>query len=287
MKTTFGEKVFNAFNIIFLTVVALFMLYPLWYVVMFSFSDPRIIVLGNMYLWPVGFNLETYRFVLRQQTIITGMLNSIFVTFVGTLVNLTILYLTAYPLSRDKLTGRKYLFAYFIFTMLFSGGIVPTYLVVRYFNLIDSLWALIIPSALNVFFMLILIKFFKTIPESLFESAKLDGASEFYIVIKIVLPLSLAALASIGLFSAVGHWNSYMPAMLYLNRVENFTLQLILFGMFTRPINPVATGVDDLVVTPANIRMAAVVVSLIPILLVYPFIQKYFMSGIMLGSVKE
>jgi len=286
MKAQIAEKIFDFLNILFFAALAIIMLYPLWYVIMYSFSDPNIVSLGNMYLRPTKFTLATYEYMLRQRTIYSGIKNSIFVTVVGTLINLTALYLTAYPLSRDNFTGRKYILAYFIFTMLFNGGMVPTYLVVRGANLVNSLWALVIPNALSVYYMLILIKFFKTIPESLFESAKLDGASELYIVFKIVLPLSLASLASIGLFCAVGHWNSYLSAMLYLNKVEKFPLQYILYGMLSRSINPGDSGFKDLRVTPMNIKMAAVVISLVPILLVYPFIQKYFMSGVMLGSVK-
>jgi len=287
MKTGLSEKIFDCLNVVFFIALAVLMFYPLWYVIMYSFSDPNIITFGNMYLKPTGFTLATYRNIMRQRTIYTGTQNSIFITFFGTLINLAVLYLTAYPLSRDNLTGRKPIFAYFIFTMLFSGGMIPTYLVVRQFNMIDTLWALIIPNALSIYYMLILIKFFKSIPESLFESAKLDGASELYIVFKIVLPLSLASLASIGLFCAVGHWNSYLSAMIYLNHVERFPLQYILFGMLSRSFNPGDMGgINEIRVTPESIKMAAVVISLVPILLVYPFIQKYFMSGVMLGSVK-
>jgi putative aldouronate transport system permease protein len=174
---------------------------------------------------------------------------------------------------------------YFAFTMLFGGGLVPTYLVVRSFGLIDKLWSLIIPGALSVYFLLIMIKFFRGIPSSLFDSAKLDGASEFYLLFKIVLPLSGAALAAIGLFCAVGHWNGYFDGLMFLNSMEKYPLALILYGMLKRTVNPAATGMK-VVVTPINVKMTSVVIALLPILLVYPFLQKYFMSGVMLGSVK-
>ena len=285
VSNAINRSVFHIFNYAFFIILAIFMIYPLWYVIMYSFSDPEVIVLRSMYLLPERFSLATYKYVLRQPTIYSGIYNSLFVTVVGTTVNLLVITFTAYSLSRDNLFGKKGIFVFFIFTMLFSGGLVPTYLVVRQFGLIDSLWALILPGALSVYYLLIMMRFFKGIPASLFDSAKLDGASEFYIVFKIVLPLSKAALAAIGLFCAVGHWNQYFDGLIYLNSMEKYPLALILYGMLKRTISPVATGIR-VVVTPINIKMSAIVISLLPILMVYPFIQKHFMSGVMLGSVK-
>jgi putative aldouronate transport system permease protein len=285
MKKDSASSLFHVFNYIFFGILAFLMLYPMWYVVMYSLSNPNKIVLSSLYLWPADLSLETYRYVLSQQTIYSGLLNSLFITVVGTAVNLIVISFTAYPLSRDNLFGRKTIFVYFAFTMLFGGGLVPTYLVVRQLGLIDSLWSLIIPSALSVYYLLIMMKFFRGIPASLFDSAKLDGASEFYLVFKIVLPLSGAALAAIGLFCAVGHWNGYFDALIFLNSMEKYPLALILYGMLKRTVNPAATGMK-VIVTPVNVKMTSVVIALIPILLVYPFLQKYFMSGVMLGSVK-
>lgn len=286
MKNSFGSRVFDVFNYTFFVILSLLMIYPLWYVIMYSFSDPNVVVLNGLYLTPSKFSLSTYKFILGQHTIFTGIMNSIFITVIGTALSLFLLSFSAYPLSRDKFVGRKFVFAYFIFTMLFNGGMVPTYLVVRQFGMVNSLWSLIIPNSLSIYYMLIMIKFFKTIPLSVFESAKLDGAKEFYIVFKIVLPLSKAALAAIGLFCAVGQWNQYFSGLIYLNDMEKYPLQVILYGMLTRTMSTAATGNKGLSVTPMNIKMGAVVVTLLPILLVYPFVQKYFMTGVMLGSVK-
>lgn len=281
-----SDCAFRIINYTILFALAVVTLYPLWYVLMYSLSDPNVFVQNYLYYKPTKFSLQTYMYVFKQRLIYAGVFNSIFITVVGTAINLIVIAMTAYPLSKERLRGKNIIFSYFLFTMLFSGGLVPTYLVVRSFGLIDSLWALILPGALSVYYMLIMIKFFKGIPDSLFESAKLDGAKELYILLKIVVPLSKASFAAIGLFCAVGHWNSYFDGLMFLNSPEKFPLQVVLYGMLSRSINPSATGFKDAMVTPINVKMCAVVVSLIPILLVYPFIQKHFMSGVLLGSVK-
>jgi ABC-type glycerol-3-phosphate transport system permease component len=210
----------------------------------------------------------------------------VFVTAVGTLVSLLMTAITAYPISREVLFGKKFFFNMILFTMLFSGGLIPTYLVVRSLGLLDSLWALILPSSINVFNMLVMMKFFKNIPDSLIESAKIDGYNDIYILYKIVLPLSKAVLASIGLFSAVGFWNTYLPCLIYIIDADKRVLQVILRGMLQEESLAAQTGALDQIVTPQNMKMAVIIVTMLPILCVYPFLQKHFTKGVLIGSIK-
>lgn len=280
-------SLFSIFNYTFFVLIGILMIYPLWYVIMYSFSDPNLPSLNGLYLWPPKFSLITYKYMISQPTIYRSILVSVFVTVVGTIISVMTTALAAYPLSKENLFGRKSIFAYFLFTMLFSGGMVPTYLVVRSLGLINSLWALILPGSVSVYHMLIMIKFFKGIPVSLFESARIDGANEIYIFFKIVIPLSTAVFAAIGLFTAVGYWNNYISAALYITSIEKYPLQMVIYGMLTTNINAATVmGAKKTTVTPMALKMAAVVISLVPILMVYPFLQKYFMTGVMLGSVK-
>ncbi len=281
-----GLRIYTYILYIFFIVLGLLMLYPLWYVLMFSLSDPERISLNNYYLVPDGFTLTTYKYVIQQPFISIGYKNSVFVTVVGTFLGLLLTVTTAYPLSREYLTGRKLFFGMMVFTMLFGGGLIPTYLIVRWAGLVNSLWALIIPSSIIVYYMLIMIKFFKGIPVSLIESAKIDGYDDISILFKIVLPLSGAVLASIGLFYAVTHWNAYLSATIYITDREKRVLQVVIRSMLKEESLAAEVGVTGLNVTPQTMKMAAIIITLLPILCVYPYLQKYFMKGVLLGSVK-
>ncbi len=266
------DNFFRFFIYAFFIFLAVLMLYPLWYVLMFSLSEPGKVSLNNYYLISDGFSLESYLIVMKYPPVLTGFKNSAFVTGVGTLVCLLMTVITAYPLSREHLMGKKFYFGMMMFTMLFTGGLV------------DSLWALIIPSAINVYYVLVMIKFFKSIPISLIESAKIDGYNDISILFRVVLPLSKASLASIGLFYAVIKWNVYVGAVMYITNAEKRVLQVIVRGMLMEDLQAEAMGGGDS--TPQSMRMAAIVASLLPILCVYPFLQKYFMKGVTLGAVK-
>ena len=174
----------------------------------------------------------------------------------------------------------------FMFTMLFSGGMIPTYMVVRRLGLVDTLWALILPNAFSVYYMLIMIRFFKSIPSSLIESAKIDGCNEIYILFKIIIPVSTAVFAAIGLFSAVGYWNEYLSGVIYINHIEKSPIQVVLYGMLKQNLMASQLGHENKQMTPETVKMCTVIVALLPILMVYPFIQKHFMKGVMLGAVK-
>jgi len=281
-----GSRIPTILNYSFFVLMAILMLYPIWYVLMYSLSDPAKESLNNYYLIPDGFTLQTYLYVLKLPHIIIGYKNTIFVTVAGTAISLFLTVITAYPFSKKDLIGKKYFFGMMLVTMLFYGGVIPTYMVVRSLGLTDTLWALIIPNALSVFNILVMVKFFKGIPESLIESAKIDGYNDISILIKIVLPLSTAVLASIGLFYAVGRWNEYLSCALYITSREKKVLQVILRGMLTEDSLGAQTGQLGLTTTPHVLRMAAIIITLVPILCVYPVIQKHFMKGLLIGAVK-
>ena len=279
-------SLFTYINYMFFIVLGMIMLYPLWYVAMSSLSDPNTSSLNSFYLLPEDFTISTYVYVLKQPFIYTGYKNTLIVTLAGTLIGLAITIMVAYPLSRNQLKGRKFFFGFIMFTMIFNGGIIPTYIVLKGLTLIDKLWALILPSAVNVYFTLIMLKFFKNISQDLIESAKIDGCNDIYILVRIVLPLSKAVIATIALFFAVARWNEYLPGIIYINDREKKVLQVILNSMLREESLAGQSGMLSETVTPQSLKMAAVMISVIPILAFYPYLQKYFVKGIMLGAVK-
>ena len=222
---------FTVLNYLLFIVIGIIMVYPFWYVVMYSFSDPTQSSLSSLYLLPQGFTLESYKYAFSKKILFTGFFNSVFLTVVGTCVNMLLTICLAYPLSRDKLPGKKYFSAFVVFPMLFNGGMIPTYLVIKQFGLMDSLWSLIASLAINVYNLLILSKFFKSIPESLIEAAKIDGCGDVMTLVKIILPLSKASLATISLFYAVQHWNEFLRATIYINADSKWPLQVVLRNM--------------------------------------------------------
>ncbi len=278
-------SILTVLNYIFFTIVSICMLYPFWYVVMYSISDPSKASVSNLYLIPSGFTLETYKYALTKDMMYTGFFNSVFLTVIGTTVNMVLSILLAYPLSRESLPGRKFFTAFVIFPMLFSGGMIPTYLVIKACGLLDSLWSLIFSLAVNVYNLLILNKFFKSIPESLIEAAKIDGCGEMRILTQIVLPLSKASLATVALFYAVQHWNEFLRATIYINTDKHWPLQVVLRNIIDMVSNDLNSG-SDIFMNPENFKMATIVITVLPIICVYPFLQKHFTKGVMMGSVK-
>ncbi|MBN2980038.1 carbohydrate ABC transporter permease [Cohnella algarum] len=285
---TFGGRLFSIVNFALLAVIALVTVLPFVHVVAGSFTTNAEIAAKKFILVPTVWSTEAYRFIFSTPTIFRAMAVSIGVTLVGTLFSMLITSLMAYGLSRRDLDGRRGLMFLVVFTMLFSGGMIPTFLVVKELGLIDTYAALILPSAITAFNMIILKNFFQNIPEGLEESAKIDGCHDFGILFRIVLPLSMPAIATISLFYAVTYWNTYMNAILYLNKSEMWPIQVLL-----RQIVVLASGMDyssnlDSAVPPPeqSVKMAVIVVATLPILLVYPFLQKHFAKGAMLGSIK-
>ena len=276
---------FTVLNYLLFIVIRIIMVYPFWYVVMYSFSDPTQSSLSSLYLLPQGFTLESYKYAFSKKILFTGFFNSVFLTVVGTCVNMLLTICLAYPLSRDKLPGKKYFSAFVVFPMLFNGGMIPTYLVIKQFGLMDSLWSLIASLAINVYNLLILSKFFKSIPESLIEAAKIDGCGDVMTLVKIILPLSKASLATISLFYAVQHWNEFLRATIYINTDSKWPLQVVLRNIIDMVANDLNSG-GEVFMNPENFKMATIVITVFPIICVYPFLQKHFTQGVMMGSVK-
>ena len=290
MFRTRGEKVYRVFNTAFLLCFSLIMLAPMWHVAMLSLSDATKAFGGGFYLVPKGFSLNSYKTVLSNPNIISAYANTVFVVVVGTMINVVMTYLAAYPLSIKGLRGKKFINYFIYLTMLFSGGLIPFYMVVRGLGMIDSLWSLIIPTACGGYYVFVLRNFINTIPASLFESARIDGASELTILTKITIPLSLPSLAVISLMYGVGNWNSWFNCIIFINDYSKYTLQpilrQILFKVQIQDFFNQTAGVS-VGQTPEVVKMATVMAATIPILVIYPFFQKYFVKGMMLGAVRE
>lgn len=274
---------------VFLIALGIIMLLPLLNVLSKSVSEEWAITSGRVGILPVGFQLDTLKEVISSSMFIRAFCVSIGVTVVGTLISILMTALTAYPLSKRNLPGISFIMVLFIFTMLFSGGLIPNYLLMRQLHLINNLWVLILPGMISVFNMLVIKSYYESLPEALEESARIDGAKTYTILFRIILPLSMPVLATIALFYAVGYWNDYFGPMIYINDTALKTLQLYLQDvvMDASAANAVNKSVDDLMnMSPEGIRAATVVASTVPILCVYPFMQKYFIKGVLIGSVK-
>ena len=292
-RMSLGDRIFDSINVVLLGLLALIIIYPLVYVLSASFSDPVSVASGDMILWPVNLTLENYEEVFKNQSIITGYRNSLIILVSGTALNLVMTVLAAFPMSRRDLWGRNVMMKLMTFTMFFSGGLIPTYLLItRTLGLMNSWLALILPGAISVYNMIIMRTYFQTsIPYELQEAADIDGCSPFGVLIRIILPLSGPILAVIGLYYGVGHWNSYFSALLYINREELQPLQLYLRRVLTLNSNQslLSTGSDEAArqaMRAETIKYAVIVVSSVPMLVIYPFVQKFFVKGVMIGAIK-
>lgn len=277
-----------ALNYILITLLTFVCLYPFLNVVAYSFSGYNAVLSKEVTFYPIDFTLEAYKQILGRTTIWTAMRTTVMVTLLGTALSLVLTTFAAYALSIRDLPGRKVLTGLILFTMYFGGGMIPTFLVVKGVGLYDTLGALFIPQSVSVFNFIVMRTFFKELPESLQDAARIDGASYMQVLVKIILPLSLPILATIGLFYAVGYWNSYFEALIYIQDVDKYTLQLrlrsLLFG--SELTSNTSDNVAGTMVLTQSLKMAIVAVSTVPILIVYPWLQKYFVKGVMLGSVK-
>lgn len=292
MFDTKADKVFNVANYIFLTIILLLVLYPLIFVLSASLSNPALVLKGEMWLWPKEFTLESYVKVFENKGILNGFYNTFKYTIIGTTINVILTIMAAYPLSRKDFRGRNVIMAMFVFTMFFSGGLIPSYLLIQSLGMIDTLWVMVIPNAVAVWNIVIMRTFFQsTIPEELRESAMLDGCGNMGVLLKIVLPLSLPVIAVMVLFYAVGHWNSYFQALIYLQNRANFPLQLILREILIQgQTDDLIQGTEETLIkqqlSVEGLKYAVLIVSAIPMLILYPFLQRYFVQGIMIGSIK-
>ena len=285
-----GRRAFEIFNYTFLFLLMLVCLYPLYLQLITSVSHGLEVMKGGITLLPRNITFNTYTTLVRGE-LFMYMRNTVVYTVAGTAVNLFMSCLCAYPLARKTFSGRKFFTAVVTVTLFFSGGMIPMYLTVKQFGLMDTMWALILPGAISTYNMIIIRTAFQSIPDSLIESAQLDGANDVIILARIVVPLSKATLATMLLFYAVSHWNSYFDAMLYINKKDLYPLQIMLRnmligGLFNEETAIAGASADSFAVTDATLRSAAIIVTTLPILVVYPFVQRYFVKGVMIGSVK-
>ncbi|HIY58734.1 MAG TPA: carbohydrate ABC transporter permease [Candidatus Tetragenococcus pullicola] len=287
VKTSTSEKVVKIVIVAFLLFFTLLCLLPFLNVLGSSFATSGEMSTRKFIIIPRTFTLDAYRYILSTPTIFKSIGVSIFVTILGTIVSMILTSFMAYALSRKYLHGRSFFNFLVVFTMLFSGGMIPTFLIVKNLGLIDSLWSLILPSAVSAYNMIIMRNFFQGIPDSLEESAKMDGCSDWGVFFRIILPLSLPSIATISLFYAVNYWNTYQSAILYINDSAKWPIQVLLrqIVLVSSGINADSASVD--VVPPAqSVKMAVIIIATLPMLIVYPFVQKYFVKGAMVGSVK-
>ncbi|MFD0714534.1 carbohydrate ABC transporter permease [Paenibacillus sp. GCM10027626] len=287
-----GKRVFSAGNYIFLCLLALSCLLPIVHVMAVSLSSAEAAGAGAVKLWPVKFTLSSYEYVLQDDGFLRAFGITVQRVLVGTALNLALIVLTAYPLSKETsaFLFRTAIAWYYVFTILFGGGLIPFYMTVKMTGLIDSLWALIIPGAVPVFSVLLMLNFFRGLPKELVEAAFIDGAGHMTVLWRIFVPLSKPALATIALFSMVGHWNSWFDGLILMNNPEHYPLQSFLQNMVIKQDFLTANESDIQLLkllSDRTLKSALIFLGTLPILLVYPFLQKYFMKGIVLGSVKE
>lgn len=288
-KRSKGENIFAVFNVIFLTLFAFTTLYPFIFTLSKSLSTQAAIIKDVYYLYPKEVTFAAYQRVLSGKQLYVTYANTIFRTVVGTVLTLIVTAMYAYPLSRKTMPHKNFFMKYTIITMLFSGGTIPIYIVINKLHLLNNRAVYILPMLVTAYNVIIMKSFFQSIPDGVVESAKVDGASEFTILFKIILPLSKAVLATVGLWVAVAHWNSWFDSMLYIDDKSKQVVQLYLQQIVQKGLtNDLGDGMsnDINVQTADTIKSATIMVTVLPILCVYPFIQKYFISGVMLGSVK-
>ncbi len=295
-RRTSQDAIFDGVIFVALTIIFLVVAYPLYFIIISSISNPTFVARGEVFLYPKGINLNGYQEVFNQSEVMRGFANSVLYTTVGVVINLVVTLPTAYALSRRTFGGRTFVTIFYVTTMFVSGGMIPTYLVVKNMGLLDSMFALILPGALGVYNMVVARTFFRsTISESLHDAASIDGCGETRFFFKIALPLSKAIIAILVLYYGVGHWNSYFSALLYIHTEEKYPLQMVLRSILIQN----QSSLSQLVTTDAQraaleerrqlaelMKYSLIIISSLPMLMLYPFIQKHFVKGVMIGSVK-
>ena len=296
IKRSKSDVIFDGVIFVILTLILLIVAYPLYFIIISSFSSPDKVSSGQVVFYPIGFTLEGYKKVFENSQVVTGFINSLIYTTVGTCVNLLLTIPTAYALSRKKFQGRKIVTIFYMITMFISGGMIPTYLVVQKLGLLDSMWALILPGSLSVYNMIVARTFFQqNISEELYEAAELDGCGHGRFFFSIALPLSKAIIAIMVLYYGVGHWNSYFNALLYMQTEEKYPLQLVLRSILVQNSAQLSQTITSVAQQEAMrkqqeavelMKYSLIIISSIPVLILYPFIQRHFTKGVMIGSVK-
>jgi ABC-type glycerol-3-phosphate transport system permease component len=293
IKESRSDVIFHVCNTILLLFCFIIVAVPLLNVIASSFSTPSAVITGKVGIWPVGFNIDAYIQIFKSKTLVRGYTNSIFYTIVGTCINLFMTVLAAYPLSIKKFVGRGIFTGLFVFTMIFSAPLIPTFLNIKSLGLLDTMWALVLPGAISAYNMIIARTFFQnSIPEEMLEAAGLDGASDVQILTKLILPLSKSILAVLTLYYAVGHWNTYFSAYIYLNSEEKFTLQVVLRNIISTAA--ALQEMTDLISEDQSqraalieaLKYAIIVFGSLPVVALYPLVQKHFVKGVMIGSLK-
>ncbi|WP_079914525.1 carbohydrate ABC transporter permease [Paenibacillus sp. 32352] len=279
---------FEAVNYTLLGLMALLMVFPFWNVFVLSFSTAHLVYEGQLLFWPKQWTSIAYDTVFHNRQFIQTFYNTVFVTVAGTILSMLLTISLAYPLSKKHVKGTSVMLFLAFFTMLFNGGIIPSYLLVKELGMLNSLWSLIVPSALSVFNLMIMVSFFRSVPQELEESAKIDGSNDMGVLARIVMPISLPVIATLTLFYAVSKWNIFFQAVMYNSDVSKMTLQVllrqILVQMTSEAVDAAMSG--DAPKIGVTVKMAMIIIATVPILLIYPFLQKYFAKGAMIGSVK-
>jgi putative aldouronate transport system permease protein len=292
IKSSNNDKTLLVILYILTSLFAMMTIYPFLNVFAIAFSSNTEYIKNPFMIFPAGFNLDSFFRVFQDSSIIMGYKNTIIVTLAAVAIGVSITILTAYPLSKKELPGRTIFMNLIIFTMMFSGGMIPNFLVIKALGLYDTLWALILPGVLTGFNIILMKNFFENFPASLEEAARIDGASDVYVLFRIVVPLSMPIIATMVLFIGVGFWNSYFSAIIYTRSPDKWTLQLVLREIIYSSQNIyAATGGDSLesgqsIVSPITVQYASLIAAVLPIMCIYPFLQKYFTKGVMIGAVK-
>lgn len=286
------SRTFDVVVIIMFAALALLTLYPFYNVIILSFSNTESVAKHIPYLLPFALDLTGYKTIIQDSDFINSLLVSLFVTIVGTAVNMVLSVIAAYVLSRKYLDGRNMIMSVIVFTMLFGGGLVPTYMVIKDMGLINKVWAMILPTAINTYYLIIMKNYFLGLPDGLFEAAKLDGAGEWTMLWKVAFPLSKPIMATFTLFYAVDCWNEWYNALLYINKKALSPLQIYLRDILTSLNSQLSTQAQQMMgstqkVSTSAVQMATIVITALPIMLVYPYLQKYFVNGVMVGGIKE
>ncbi|OME88743.1 MULTISPECIES: carbohydrate ABC transporter permease [Paenibacillus] len=290
VKEAANDRVFDVIIYVIASIIIVIVLYPLIFIVSASFSDPTRVLNGEVWLLPKSVTLDAYANILQNEKIWIGYRNTIFYTIVGTVINIIMTILAAYPLSRPDLPGRNAIMVFITLTMFFSGGLIPTYLLVKDLGMVDTMWALIVPGAIATYNLIVMRTYFQSsIPWELQEAAHIDGCSNWRLLFSIILPLSKPILAVMVLFYAVGHWNSFFNALIYIRNENLHPLQLVLREILL--ISQSASvdgsvGLEDKILLAESIKYAVIIVSSLPVLLMYPFVQRHFVKGVMIGSIK-
>ena len=285
-------SIFEACNYLFFSLIALVMVFPIWNVLVISLASYREYVQDPLMLWPQHLDFSAYQYIFSTDEIMNAMGVSLVVTAVGTVLSMLLTIGAAYALSKKDLPGRGFLFTVIMITMFFNGGIIPTFILVGDLHLKNTIWAMILPLAVNTWYLIIMKNFFRSLPADLEEAARIDGAGDWRILAQIVLPISKPILATIGLFYCVERWNEWWSALMYINDVTKYPLQMVLRNLIVNstPSAGMSTAyaqATDLFVAQESVKMATAVVAIVPISLVYPFLQKYFAQGVMVGAIKS